>query len=357
MNEKDIKIMTTDNPKEIPEEVHSFGRLFTDHLFIMDWEAEKGWYDPRIIPYGELSYSPAATIFHYGQGIFEGLKAYHCEDGNIRLFRPDCNIKRMNRSAERICMPSLDEDFALQALKKLVTFEKAWVPTQENTSLYIRPYMIGTQASLGVSASDHYQFIILLSPSGAYYKDGLAPVDIMVEKEYVRAVRGGLGEAKTLANYAASLLAGEEAYKKGYSQVLWLDGVERKYIEEVGSMNIMFVIDGVVVTPELNGSILPGITRQSVLELLRSKGISCEERRISIDELITCGREGRLQEIFGTGTAAVVSPVKKLNYDGEDIIAQSDYGEDSLSMQIYKALTDIQYGRVPDEHHWMVSLD
>lgn len=353
----EIRVEKTSNPKPIPEEVTSFGKIFTDHIFVMDWEEGKGWYDPRIIPNDALPYPASSSVFHYGQGIFEGLKAYKNAEGKVRLFRPEENFKRLNNSARRVAMPELDVDFALKALKELVLLEQAWIPTAKDTSLYIRPFMIANETTLGVHASKNYQFIILLSPSGPYYKNGLDPVDIMIEKEYVRAVRGGLGEAKTMANYAASILAGVEAAQKGYSQVLWLDGVERAYIEEVGAMNIMFQIGDTVVTPELNGSILPGITRKSIIQIIKDWGIPMEERRLALQEVIDAGDAGTLKEVFGTGTAAVISPVKRLNYDGKDIVATSAYDETSLSQRLYKELTGIQNGIIPDTRGWVIELN
>ena len=263
-----------------------FGTLFTDHMLTMDYAAEKGWYNPTIEPYGPFAIDPATMFLHYGQGVFEGLKAYHTDSGRIQLFRPDENFKRLNRSCRRMCMPELDPDYALETLKQLVAIEKEWVPKAPGTSLYIRPTMIATDPFLGVRASNTYRYFVILSPVGAYYPEGFNPIKILVTKDYVRAVRGGVGEAKTPGNYASSLLAGQQAHEEGYTQVLWLDGVEQKYLEEVGAMNIFFVIDGEIVTPELNGSILPGITRKSVIELARKWGDKISERRISIDELI-----------------------------------------------------------------------
>jgi len=329
-----------------------FGTLFTDYMFNMDYDPEKGWHDPRIEPYGPFSMDPATMFLHYGQGVFEGLKAYRTDTGNIQLFRPDQNIKRMNRSCRRMCMPELDPDFALESLKRLVAVEKDWVPKAAGTSLYIRPTMIATDPFLGVRASHTYRYFIILSPVGAYYPEGFNPIKILVTRDYVRAVRGGVGEAKTPGNYAASLLAGQQAHDEGYTQVLWLDGVEQKYLEEVGAMNIFFVIDGEIVTPELNGSILPGITRKSVIELARNWGDKISERRISIDEVMTAGDQGRLQEAFGAGTAAVVSPVGEIKYGGKVItIAEGKVGP--MAQKYYSALTDIQYGKAEDPMGWI----
>lgn len=352
----EIRIEKTTTPKEIPAEVKSFGKIFTDHMFVMDYKEGEGWYDPRIIPYGDFAMDPAANVLHYGQGIFEGLKAYKGNDGKIRLFRPRANFERMNRSAQKVCMPELDIEFALECLEKLVYLEADWIPSEPGTSLYIRPFMVATEAFLGVHAAKEYKFFIILSPSGPYFTNGLSPVDIVVEDYYVRAVRGGLGEAKTLANYAASLLAGEEAKKKGYEQVLWLDGVERKYIEEIGAMNIMFKIDGKVITPPLTGTILPGITRDSVIKVLKEMEVPVEEYRISIDEIIESYKNGKLEEIFGTGTAAVISPVGKLVYKDQEMVVNA-YDDNSVCHRLYEKITGIQTGKLADPFGWVVTLN
>lgn len=332
-----------------------FGRIFTDHMLLMDYNRSAGWHDLRVEPYHTFEMDPAALVFHYGQTIFEGLKCYRREDGGLQLFRPRDNFLRMNRSAERLSIPAFDAEDALNGLIKLIEVEKDWVPSAEGTTLYIRPTLIATDPFVGVRAGDEYMFYIILSPVGAYYANGLKPVGIYVEDEYVRAVRGGIGYAKTAGNYAASLKAGEEAKKKGYDQVLWLDGVERKYAEEVGSMNIMFVIDGKLVTPELNGSILPGITRDSILKLAAHKGIPVEERKISIDEVFDAAQTGRLTDAFGTGTAAVISPIGELNYGGRKIIVND--GEIGVTAkELYDALVDIQFGKTPDPFDWIVRL-
>lgn len=349
----EISVVQTKNPKEVPAVVSGFGKIFTDHMFVMDYTEEQGWHNATIMPYGDLPLSPAANALHYGQGIFEGLKAYKGEDGLIRLFRPEANFERLNQSAKKVCMPEVDVDFVLQALKQLVKLDEKWIPTAPNTSLYIRPFMVATEAYLGVRAAKGYKFMIILSPVGSYYEQGLEPVDIMVEEYYVRAVRGGLGEAKTMANYAASLLAGEEAQKKGYSQVLWLDGVERRYIEEVGTMNIMFKIDGKIITPPLTGTILPGITRDSVLKVLKKWGMLVEEYRLSIDEVIAAYQAGKLEEIFGTGTAAVISPVGKLVYKDQEMRIDG-YDENSISMRLFNEITGVQTGALPDPFDWVV---
>lgn len=341
--------------KEKPQGELSFGSYFTDHMFVMDYTEGKGWHDPVIRPYEPIEFDPACCTLHYGQGIFEGMKAYHKENGKINLFRPMENFRRLNRSAEKVCIPEQDPEFALQALIKLLEIDKEWVPKKEGESLYIRPFIIGSEAFLGLNPSRTYKFMIICSPVGAYYPEGLKPIKIMVEEEHVRAVIGGLGEAKTMANYAASLMAGEKAKKLGYTQVLWLDGVERKYVEEVGTMNIFFKINGKIVTPVLQGSILAGITRNSVIQILKKWGYEVEERKISIDELIEEGQKGGLEEIFGTGTAAVISPVSELKYK-DKIISVGDYTDDSLAMKIYKYITDLQYGKIADEFGWTLEI-
>ena len=351
----DIKITRTTSPKAKPEGPLGFGRIFTDHMFIMDYTKGKGWHDPRIVPYQDLVLSPAAMVFHYGQEMFEGLKAYKGDDGKSYLFRPDMNGKRTNATNKRLCIPELPVDDFVQAVKAVVKEDEDWIPTEPGTSLYVRPFIIATEPFLGVDVSETFMFIIILSPSGAYYEEGLAPVGIWIEDDYVRAVRGGMGFAKTGGNYAASLAAQVKAHDDGYSQVLWLDGVERKYIEEVGAMNIFFKIDGTVVTPMLSGSILPGITRDSVLTLCREWGIPTEERKISVEELLEAQKNGKLEEVFGTGTAAVISPVGKLRYKDEVMpISGGEIGP--LSQKIYDTVTGIQLGKIEDKHGWRVEV-
>jgi branched-chain amino acid aminotransferase len=324
-------------------------------MFIMDYSTEKGWYDPRIVPYGPLELDPATMVFHYGQAIFEGLKAYRTADGRINLFRPEMNMKRVNNSNERMSIPLFDEAFGVEAIKTLVSVDRDWIPTEPGTSLYIRPFIIATDPYLGVRASNTYKFMIILSPSGAYYPSGINPVKIMIENEYVRAVRGGTGFAKTPANYAISLKAQELAHDKGYVQVLWLDGVERKYIEEVGSMNVFFKIGDEVVTPELNGSILPGITRNSCIHLLKHWGLKVTERKLSAQELFDAQAAGKLVEAFGTGTAAVISPIGELSWDGKVItVAGGKIGD--LSAKLYETITGIQSGSVKDEFNWITEV-
>lgn len=353
----DIKYNLTDSPKEKPAKGANlgFGHVFTDHMFVMNYTEGKGWHDPRIEPFHEISLSPAAMVFHYGQEMFEGMKAYKGDDGKVYLFRPDMNAKRANKSNERLCIPQIPEEDFVQAVEELVRVEKDWIPTDEGTSLYIRPFIIATDAFLGVAPSKTYLFIIIVSPSGAYYASGLAPVGIWIEDEYVRAVRGGMGFTKTGGNYAASLIAQVKAHDSGYSQVLWLDGVERKYIEEVGAMNICFKINGKVVTPALNGSILPGVTRDSVIQMCRHWGYEVEERKVSVDELVEAAKTGALEEVFGTGTAAVVSPVGKLRYQ-DDVMTIGDGGIGELTQRLYDTLTGIQWGRLEDPMGWRVEL-
>ncbi len=333
----------------------TFGTIFTDHMFNMDYHPDKGWYNPRIEPYKAIEMDPATMVLHYGQAIFEGLKAFRTSSGDIQLFRPKDNIRRMNRSARALCIKEINEDFFLHCLKELIITEKDWVPKAPGTSLYIRPTCIAMDPYLGVRSSHTFRFFIILCPVGAYYKEGFNPVKIWVTKDHVRAVRGGLGEAKTPGNYAASLLAAEEAHKAGYTQVLWLDGVELKYVEEVGSMNIFFVIDDQIITPMLNGSILPGITRDSVIALGKKWGMKVMEKRISIDEVMNAHSSGKLQEIFGSGTAAVISPVGELKY-GDEVITIGDGKVGPVAHKLFDAITDIQYGKVEDSMGWIIPI-
>ena len=353
----DIRYELSDKLKEKPKDETKlgFGHIFTDHMFVMDYERGKGWYDARIVPYGDITLSPAAMCLHYGQEIFEGLKAYRTADGKVQLFRPQENFKRMNNSAKRMVIPDIDEEFCLYALKELLKVEEDWVPHTEGASIYIRPFIISTDANVGVKPADHYMFMIILSPSGAYYSTGLNPVKIYVESRYVRAVRGGTGFAKTAANYAISLAGQDEAHKQDYEQVLWLDGVEQKYAEEVGSMNIFFVIDGEVITPELTGSVLPGITRKSVVEICRDKGYKVSERRISIEEIAKAYDDGKLDEVFGTGTAAVISPVGHLKWN-DKIMTINDNKIGEISHMLYDTMTGIQWGKLEDKYGWIVPI-
>ncbi|MBE5732127.1 MAG: branched-chain amino acid aminotransferase [Clostridiales bacterium] len=353
----DITITKTTNPQPKPadESKLGFGRIFTDHMFIMEYSSDKGWHDGRIVPFGPIPTHPASTVFHYGAEIFEGMKAYRAVDGSIRLFRPMENVKRLNQSAERICLPLLDEEGALDIINKLVELEKDWVPHNEGTSLYIRPFIYGDDPHLGVHAVHNAMFVIICSPVGAYYASGLKPVKIAIESEDVRAVRGGTGYAKCGGNYAASMRAGQRAEEKGYAQVLWLDGVERKYIEEVGAMNVMFKINGKIVTPMLSGSILPGITRKSCIELLKDWGYEVEERLFSIDELFEACEKGTLEEAWGTGTAAVVSPIGHLFYNGKDYtVSNNEIGP--LTQKLYDNLTGIQWGKIEENKGWSVKV-
>ena len=354
---EEIKITRTTSPKEkTPSDKLGFGKVFSDHMFMMNYDEGQGWHDPRIVPYGPIELMPCANVLHYAQEIFEGLKAYRTADGTVQLFRPMENIKRMNNSAERMCIPKLPEDFFLEALKTIVAVEESWVPSEEGTSLYLRPFIIATDAQLGVHAGQHYLFSIICSPSGSYYAAGINPVKIMIESRDVRAVRGGTGFAKCGGNYAASIRAGEEAEKKGFAQVRWLDGVHMKYIEEVGAMNVMFKINGKIITPDISGgTVLPGVTRKSCLDILREWGYEVEERNISVEELIGAAESGALEEAWGCGTAAVVSPMGVLSYQGVDhVINNNEIGP--VTQKLYDELTGIQWGRIPDTHGWIVKV-
>lgn len=355
MAEIKIELAKKLKPKPADETKLGFGKTFTDHMFIMNYDTGKGWHDARIVPFQEISLSPAAMCLHYGQEVFEGLKAYRTADDHIQLFRPQENFKRLNKSNERLVIPQIDEELCLEGLKKLIEIEADWVPHIEGASLYIRPFIIATDPFLGVRPGDSYMFIIILSPSGAYYASGLNPVNIYVEKNYVRAVRGGMGFAKTGGNYAASLIGQDEAHKQNYAQVLWLDGVERKYIEEVGAMNIFFVIGDEIITPELQGSILPGITRKSSIEICKSWGYKVTERRISIDEISEAYDKGLLKEVFGTGTAAVISPVGHLKY-GDKVMEINNNKIGPISQKLYDTMTGMQYGKIEDTHGWIVRI-
>lgn len=353
----DIKIEKTTNPKPIPgpEDPLVFGTIFTDHMYVMEYCPEKGWHDPAIMPYQPISLAPSAMVFHYGQEMFEGLKAYKTEDGRILLFRPDKNAERANNSNRRLMIPEIDPEDFINAVKTIVEVDQAWIPTKPGTSLYVRPFVIATDPFLGVRPSNTYKFIIILSPVGAYYPEGLNPVKIWIEDKYVRAVRGGIGEAKTGGNYVASLAAQIKAHDEGYSQVLWLDGVERKYIEEVGAMNIFFKINGTVVTPVLNGSILPGVTRDTCIALCKEWGLPVEERRVSVEELEAAAKDGSLEEVWGTGTAAVISPVGHLRYE-DDVFQIGDGGIGQISQKLYDTVTGIQLGKIEDKYGWTVEV-
>ena len=351
-----IDIQLTKTPREkIPADKLGFGKVFSDHMFLMDYDPENGWHDARIVPFGNFSVHPASTVFHYGEEIFEGLKAYRRADGQVQMFRPIENCRRMNSSAERLCLPQIPEEDMLEAILKLVEIDQDWVPAEEGCSLYIRPFMFGNDEALGVHTVHHSTFCVICSPSGSYYPEGINPVKIMIEDEDVRAVRGGTGYTKCGGNYGASLRAGISAEAKGYTQVLWLDGVDRKYIEEVGAMNIMFVIDGEIVTPELQGSILPGITRKSVLELTKSWGMKVSERRITIQEIADAYDNGKLDEVFGTGTAAVISPVGHLKW-GDKVMTINNNKIGPISQKIYDTMTGIQWGKLEDPFGWVVPV-
>lgn len=353
----EIKITKTTAPKQKPDQTKlGFGNYYTDHMFIMNYDEGQDWHDPRIVPYAPFEIDPASMVLHYAQEIFEGLKAYRTAEGKIQLFRPEKNMARMNVSCDRLCIPKIDEEFAIKAIKTLVKVDEDWIPTEEGTSLYIRPYIFANDVHIGVHPAKHLIFAIILSPVGAYYPNGIEPVKIYVEEKYVRAVVGGTGFTKAGANYAISLKGQEEAERDGYVQTLWLDGVERKYIEEVGSMNVFFIIGDEVVTPALVGSILGGITRMSIIELLRSKGYTVNERRITIDELVEAYKSGKLKEAFGTGTAAVISPIGQLKYgDLEMTVNGGKIGE--TSQMLYDTLTGIQWGRISDTMGWIQTVE
>ena len=352
----EISITKTQNPKAKPDASNiAFGKEFTDHMFIMDYNKKEGWHNARIVPFDNLSLSPASAVFHYGTEVFEGLKAYRTPSGDVQLFRPIDNIRRLNDSAERLALPQLDEEFALKALLEFVKIDKDWVPEKFGTSLYIRPFLFASEPALGLHTIDEAVFVIIASPVGNYYKEGINPVSIMIETEDVRAVRGGTGYAKCGGNYAASNRAGEKAEKKGFSQVLWLDGVERKYIEEVGSMNVMFKIDGKVITPKLTGSVLPGITRRSCIQILKDWGYEVEERLLSVTEVGEALQNNKLDEAWGTGTAAVVSPIGVLEYKDTDyVINNKQIGE--VTKKLYDELTGIQWGLKEDKYNWCVKV-
>jgi len=342
-------------PKFTDESKLAFGQLFTDRMFVMEYDSGQGWHSARIEPYGPFSLDPAAMVLHYSQEIFEGLKAFRRPDGTIAMFRPNDNIDRFNRSARRMCMPEVDEQFFMNALLELVRLEADWVPQSMGTSLYIRPTMIATEAMLGVRPASKYLCYIILCPVGAYYKGGIAPVKIWISDHYVRATEGGTGEAKTGGNYAASLYAAKQAAEAGYDQVLWLDAKEKRYVEEVGSMNMLFLYDGKIVTSPLHGTVLDGITRRSALTLLKEMGYTIEERALTVDEVMEGAQSGRLSEAFGTGTAVVISPVGSFCYK-DQCVQLGDGTPGKLTMDLYNKLTGIQYGQEPDTHNWVKTL-
>ena len=351
-----LTITKADQLQTKPDDANlGFGSIFTDHMFNMDYNPQDGWHNPRIEPYASIDMDPATMVLHYGQAVFEGLKAFRTESGAIQLFRPKNNFKRMNNSSRLMCIPGIDEAFALDALKQLLVIEKNWVPSAPETSLYIRPTIIAMDPFLGVRASHTYRFFIILSPVGAYYAEGFNPVKIWVSKNHVRAVRGGVGEAKTPGNYAASLFAADQAHQQGYTQVLWLDGIEQQYIEEVGAMNIFFVIDDELITPMLSGSILSGITRDTVIALAKMWNLKVAERKISIAEVMDAHASGKLKEIFGSGTAAVISPVGELNYN-EQVITVGGGKVGPMANKFYKSISDIQYGKAEDPAGWIETI-
>lgn len=354
----DIKITRTTHPKEKPADVSKlgFGKYFSDHMFLMDYDEGIGWHDPRIVPYAPFELDPATVVFHYAQEIFEGLKAYKTAEGKIQLFRPDCNAQRMQDSADRLCIPKVPVEDFIQAVKTLVQVDRDWVPDDYGTSLYIRPYCFATDVGLGDHASKKYVFAIITCPVGAYYAEGINPVKIYVEDEYIRAAPGLTGFTKCGGNYAASIKAGDMAEKMGYAQVLWLDGVEKKYVEEVGSMNIMFKIDGKIYTAACNGTVLPGVTRRSIIELCKDWGYEVVEGKLAIADVMKAAENGKLEEVYGTGTAAVISPVKELKW--KDQIAKIGDGKiGPLTQKLYDTLTGIQWGKIPDTKGWTVPID
>ena len=352
----DIKITLTSNPKAKPDEDKlGFGKIFSDHMFLMDYNPEQGWHDARVVPYAPFHLDPACVIFHYAQELFEGLKAYRTADNTIQLFRPECNGQRMQDSSVRMCIPTIPVEDFVQAVKTLVEVDKDWVPHVEGSSLYIRPFVIATDVGMGVHASHNYTFCIICSPSGAYYAEGINPVRIYVEDEYIRAAPGLTGFTKCGGNYAASIKAGAEAEKKGFAQVLWLDGIEKKYVEEVGAMNIFFMIDGKVYTAACVGTVLPGVTRRSCIELLKDWGYEVIEGKLAIADIMKAGHEGRLDEVFGTGTAAVVSPVKELDWKGDQVfISGGKIGP--VTQRLYDTMTGVQWGKLPDEKGWITKV-
>lgn len=352
----DFPITRNPNPKAKPDpDTLRFGTEFTDHMFMMEYEDGKGWHNARIVPYGPLTMEPAAVCFHYGQQMFEGLKAYKTPEGKVLLFRPDMNAKRTNKTNDRLCIPPIDEELYVEAIKALVKVEADWIPEKEGTALYIRPFILADEPFLGVRSSMHYTFIIILSPVGPYYEGGLTPTKIYVEDKYVRATVGGTGEAKCGGNYAAALKAQEEAHEKGYEQILWLDGVERKYVEEIGTSNAFFMIGDEIITAPLDGTILPGITRNSVIALLKKNGMKISERKLTIDEVVEAYKNGTFKEMFASGTAAVISPVGELCYKGDSMIINGG-GIGPVAQELYDTLYGIQTGKVADEMGWTVEV-
>ena len=353
----DIRFIKRDVLKEKPQDESQlgFGKYMTDYMFVMDWHRDKGWYDARIEPNAPIQLDPACVTLHYAQETFEGLKAYRTESGQIQLFRPEMNAKRMINSNKRLCMPEFPVEDFVEAVKAIVKCEEDWVPHSKDTSLYIRPFMFATEAALGVHMASAYKFMIICCPVGAYYPTGLDPVKIMVEDELVRAVKGGTGFTKCGGNYAGSILGQVKAEKEGYTQVLWLDGEERKYVEEVGTMNIMFKINGEIITAPIEGTVLPGVTRDSMITLLRDWGYTVREEKLAVTDLMQAGHDGTLEEVFGTGTAAVISPVGELKYK-DDVVTINDNKTGELTQKLYDTLTGIQYGRLEDKFGWVVKI-
>lgn len=353
----EIKVTKTDTKKQKPidESTLGFARSFSDHMFMVEYEEERGWFDPRIVPYQNISLNPASPVFHYAQEIFEGAKAYALDNGEVGLFRILDNARRMNNSAMRMCMPVLDEDFQVEAISRLVDLDRDWVPKSEGTSLYIRPALIADGSSLGAHTATRFIYFVIASPTGSYYPDGMKPIRIRIETRYVRAVKGGVGRAKTGGNYAASFKAARDAKLEGFNEVLWLDGREQKYVQEVGAMNMMFMIDGTLVTSELSDTILPGITRDSILKLAVEKGIPVDIRKVAVTELYEAHEKGLLEEAFGTGTAAVISPVGELSWNEETIIVNNnEIGP--VSQMFYDTLVGIQRQRIQDNHGWTTTV-
>ena len=352
----EIKFIERAQLKEKPDQKNlGFGAYMTDYMFVMDWDREQGWHDARIEPHEPISLMPACVTLHYAQETFEGMKAYRTKEGKIQLFRPEMNARRMIRSNERLCMPAFPEEMFIEAVRELVRVEADWVPSEPETSLYIRPFMFATEASLGVHMANAYKFIVICCPVGAYYKEGVNPVRILVEDEYVRAVKGGTGFTKCGGNYAASIAGQVKAEKMGCSQVLWLDGVNRKYVEEVGTMNIMFKIDNEIYTAPIEGTVLPGVTRDSIIHILRDWGYKVNETHLSIDDLMKAGHEGRLEEAFGTGTAAVISPVGEFIYR-DDKVEVNGFKTGELTQKLYNYLTGIKWGTEEDKYGWIVEV-
>ena len=352
-----FSVELTKNPKQKPDpDSLRFGTVFTDHMFVMDYDPENGWHDGKIVPYGPLALDPATVVFHYGQEMFEGLKAYKTKEGKVQLFRPDMNAKRTNNTNKRMCIPQIDEQMYIDAIKELVAVDKDWIPQKPDTALYIRPFIIGTDKFLGVAASNTYKFIIILSPVGPYYESGLAPTRIYVENEFVRSAPGGTGYAKIGGNYAAAMIAEQKAHDMGYDQVLWLDAKEGKYVEEIGTSNAFFKIDGELYTAPLEGTILPGITRDSMITVMKDWGYKVNEVRFTIEDVFKAAEEGRLEEVFATGTAAVISPVGELYWNDRHIVINNDeIGE--LSQKLYDELYGIQTGEKADTRGWIVPVE